>query len=67
MLLYPSAAADAVPLPLPLIPPLPQALFAKAAPGAKLEPLIKEHTKLLKVVAQVSALQGRLPLPCHCC
>jgi hypothetical protein len=56
-----------VPLPLPLLPPPPQALFAKAAPGAKLEPLIKEHTKLLKVVAQVSALQGRLPLPYHCC
>ena len=38
---------------------LPQALFAKAAAGAKLEPLIKEHSKLLKVVAAVS---GARPL-----
>ena len=33
-----------------------QALFAKAAAGAKLEPLIREHTKLLKVAGPVSGL-----------
>ena len=52
--------------PLPLL--LPQALFAKAAAGAKLEPLIKEHVKLLKAVAQVGgACPARLPcLPVDC-